>query len=318
VDLAGTLFVSGLGSEGKGDGILYVARSSDGGLYWHGLLIGQDGFANPAPTQPVDLTVHPTSIKNVTAEQDIDIYSSPGSNFPVIGNLFRGQVAVVTGTNSDGSWWHITCTNNTAGGCWVSADHNLTRPSATIQVNQPAPEPNKIPTITILSVVQNDEVTIRTQDFPADTTFFVRMGKNGTGGIDGILVDKFNSKKGGTITITLDIPDKLHGEKQIAIRLESQTGYFSYNWFENATSNYNPMDAQPTDVKYITIRNEVEMYAGPAVKYGVIGSIPKGKTVMVTGISVDGKWWRVMCKNDQMGSCWVTTKRQFTRPTDEN
>jgi uncharacterized protein YraI len=316
-NLVGTLFVSGLGPEGKGEGILYVARLSDGSLYWHGLLFAQDGFANPVPTQPADMTVHPTSIKNLTAEQDIDIYSGPGSKFPVIGNLFRGQVAVVTGTSSDESWWHITCTNNTADDCWVSAERNLTRPSGTVQVNQPAPEPNKIPTITILSVVQNGEVTIRTQDFPADTTFFVRMGKNGTGGIDGILVDKFNSKKGGTITVTLDIPDKLHGEKQIAIRLESQTGYFSYNWFDNVTAGNatpNATDPQPTDVDYIIIRNDVEVYSGPGVKYGVIGWLEEGQTIKVTGISVDGKWWQVTCPNGKGNSCWVSTKLKFTRP----
>lgn len=319
IDLAGTLFVSGLGPEGKGEGILYVTRLSDGSLSWHGLLFAPEGFVNPVPTQPAaDLTVHPTSTQNVTAEQDIEIHSGPDSSFPVVGKLLRGQTAVVTGTNSNGGWWHITCANNAAGGCWISADRSLTRPTGPVQVNQPAPQPNKIPTIIILAVIKDDEVTIRTEDFPADTTFFVRMGKNGTLGVDGILVDKFNSKNGGAITVTYDIPEKLHGEKQIAIRLESQTGYFSYNWFDNTDFNHKPTDALSTDVKYITIRNEVIVYAGPGVKYGEIGTIAEGKTVQVTGISADGKWWRVVCKNNQAGSCWVTTKLQFTRPADES
>ena len=60
-------------------------------------------------------------------------------------------------------------------------------------------------------------ITIRTQNFPPDTKFSVRMGKIGTVGIDGILVETFNSKNGGSITATFDIPKKLHGEKQIAI-----------------------------------------------------------------------------------------------------
>ena len=191
-------------------------------------------------------------------------------------------------------------------------------------VNQPVSypsEPEKIPTIVIVAVTQNDQVTIRTQDFPADTKFSVRMGKIGTIGIDGILVENFNSKKGGSITATFDIPKKLQGEKQIAIRLDSQTGYYSYNWFDNVTTGNttsDPIVSQPTDVKYIEVKNDVEIYKGPGVKYGVVGSIEEGQIVKVTGISMDGKWWQVTCPNNKGNSCWVSTKTRFTRPVEEN
>ncbi|HSM71001.1 MAG TPA: SH3 domain-containing protein, partial [Anaerolineales bacterium] len=179
------LFVSGLGSDGRDEAILYVAAQADGGLYWHGFLFAPGGFKKSA--QPIDTTVYATNIQYVTAEKDLAIYSGPGSNFTIIGNLLAGQVAVVTGKNVDENWWHVACENNSASDCWVSADKNLTRPSTAVQGFQPAPEPEKTPTITILAVTQNDQVTIRTQNFPADTKFSVRMGKIGTTGIDGIL-----------------------------------------------------------------------------------------------------------------------------------
>jgi uncharacterized protein YgiM (DUF1202 family) len=317
VNGAATLFVSGLGTDGKAEAILYVAALPDGDLYWHGFLIAPSGFIQSA--QPIDTTVYATNIQYVTAEKDLPIYSGPGSNFLVIENLFAGQVAVVTGKNLDESWWHVACENNSASDCWVSADNKLTRPSTVVQGFQPAPEPEKTPTITILAVTQNDQVTIRTKNFPADTKFSVRMGKIGTTGIDGILVENFNSKKGGSITAAFDIPKHRHGDKQIAIRLESQTGYYSYNWFDNVTvgnATPNPTDLQPTDVGYITIRNDVEIYSGPGVKYGVIGSLDGGQIVKVNGISADGRWWQITCPNGKGNSCWVSTKLKFTRPLE--
>ncbi len=245
------LFVSGWGSDGKDEAVLYMNYLLDGTLYWHGVLVAKGGFAQMSN----DPHVNPPL---------------PASN-----PLVEGQ----------------------------GPQH----PS----------EPEKIPTITILSVTQNDQVTIRTQDFPPDTKFFVQMGKIGTTGLDGILVETFNSKKGGSITVTFDIPKELHGEKQIAIRLESKTGYYSYNWFDNITTGY-PTGALPTDIEYILIRNDIEMYAGPGVKYGVIGSIREEQIVKVTGISVDGKWWQISCPNGKDSNCWVTTKPKFTRPLDES
>jgi hypothetical protein len=44
---ASPVFVNGLGAEGKDEGILFVAKQPDGGLYWHGLLFAKDGFAQP-------------------------------------------------------------------------------------------------------------------------------------------------------------------------------------------------------------------------------------------------------------------------------
>jgi hypothetical protein len=93
-----------------------------------------------------------------------------------------------------------------------------------------------IPTISIISVVKDDSVTLRTDHFPANTDFEVRMGKIGTLGVNGLLVDTLNSGAGGTIDATFDIPADLAGQAQISIRLDSASGYFSYNWFWNSTT----------------------------------------------------------------------------------
>lgn len=91
-----------------------------------------------------------------------------------------------------------------------------------------------IPTITIQGVTEGEEVTIITNNFPADKEFTARMGLLGTKGVDGIVVGSVNSGDGGSLQFTFDIPEELQSEDAIAIRLDSTTGgYYSYNWFYN-------------------------------------------------------------------------------------
>jgi lipoprotein NlpD len=81
------------------------------------------------------------------------------------------------------------------------------------------------PTFSIVSVSRDKTVTIQTANLPAHDTFNVTMGPMGTKGVGGTLVDTVNSKKGGTITYTFNIPSSLVGSKKIAIRMESPTRY---------------------------------------------------------------------------------------------
>lgn len=93
-----------------------------------------------------------------------------------------------------------------------------------------------VPTFTIQGVTKDVKVTILTSNFPANKEFRARMGVFGTKGVDGILVGSVNSMNGGSLKFTFEIPEALHSEATIAIRLDSTTGgYYSYNWFTNST-----------------------------------------------------------------------------------
>ena len=205
------LFVSGWGLDGKDEAILYANYRLDGSLYWHGVLVAKGGFAQS--NGGVDASVHETSVQYVMALQDVTIYNGPGANYSVSGSVFNGQIAKVTGTNSNGSWWRVLCPDDSVGSCWVSADPNLTQPTTPPQSNQPPPG-----------------------------------------------------------------------------------------------------DAQPTHVQFVMAQQDVSIYSGPSTQYNIIGSIADGQTAKVTGVSVDGNWWRVMCPDDTVGSCWVSANPSFTRP----
>lgn len=91
-----------------------------------------------------------------------------------------------------------------------------------------------IPTFSIVSVVKDSTVSIKTNNFPANDTFKVTMGPYGTLGIGGVVVDSTSSGAGGAFSKTYSIPVSLAGSARIAIRLHSATtGYYAYNWFYN-------------------------------------------------------------------------------------
>jgi hypothetical protein len=129
--------------------------------------------------------------------------------------------------------------------------------------NPPPPPPTRIPTFTITGVVEDDNVTIRTANFPANDTFDVLMNHFGTGGIGGRVVDTINSGSGGSFNANFRIPEFLHGESRIAIRLQSsRSGYFSYNWFWNDTTaddddDGNPPPPPPTRIPTFSIQGVV-------------------------------------------------------------
>jgi hypothetical protein len=77
-----------------------------------------------------------------------------------------------------------------------------------------------------------------------------------------------------------------------------------------------PGETQPTDVKFILALQDVPIYGGQEVQYGVIGNVAAGQIAGVTGMSADGKWWRVGCPGDSVDGCWVTADPGYTEPTE--
>jgi hypothetical protein len=89
---------------------------------------------------------------------------------------------------------------------------------------------------TVVSVVEDQSVNVRLGKFPANETFYVYMGFNGTNGINGYLVSKIATNDGGTFMAKFLIPEGLKGEDIIAIRFESKdSNAYWYDWFYNKT-----------------------------------------------------------------------------------
>jgi uncharacterized protein YgiM (DUF1202 family) len=88
----------------------------------------------PTPTpDPAGVTVLPSDVPYVMALVNVNIRSGPGTNYGIVGKVFAGQMAQVTGVTPDAigdvRWWRVICPDGTAGSCWVVADPALTQPA---------------------------------------------------------------------------------------------------------------------------------------------------------------------------------------------
>jgi LysM repeat protein len=188
----------------------------------------------PAPEVVIVL---PTQVQFVQALTDVNMRVGPGLEFRVLGKVFAGQTAKVTGVSSNGLWWRVICPDGTTGNCWITAGAQYTQPTGgTAPAPQPQPQPGVIPTFSISAVVRDQTVTITGRNFPAGRSFDVRMGAYGTQALGGTYVGSTNTGN-GSFTATYNVPANLRGSTRIAIRLDGAGGYYSYNWFWNNTAN---------------------------------------------------------------------------------
>lgn len=100
---------------------------------------------------------------------------------------------------------------------------------------------------TIWSVVKNESVTVRLEDFPSNDVYNVYMGFRGTLGLNGYLVSRVATNAGGTFFAKFMIPDGLENEEVISVRFESQNGAAPWwNYFYN-TTNTSPVVVPESD-----------------------------------------------------------------------
>jgi uncharacterized protein YgiM (DUF1202 family) len=121
--------VTGLGSLGMDEGVLVIARDADGQRYFHGILLPPDGYFHGDGISGDAGAVVNTDVEYVIAARDVNLRGGPGTIYPVMGQVFAGQTALVTGISADGGWWRVPCPTDQSAHCWVSADPNLTSPS---------------------------------------------------------------------------------------------------------------------------------------------------------------------------------------------
>lgn len=138
------------------------------------------------------------------------------------------------------SWPVVAQANNLPNPNTIYVGQRLCIPSSNTPQPPPPPPPGPvvgvIPTFAIVSVVANQSVTIRTSNFPANEQFEVRMGLFGSQGVNGTYVTNTGTNSGGSFTATYTIPANLRNLSRIAIRMQSASGYYSYNWFYNNTT----------------------------------------------------------------------------------
>jgi hypothetical protein len=138
--------------------------------------------------------------------------------------------------------------------------------------------------IDIVSVMQDQSVTIHTFNFLANETINVRMGLTGTQGIGGILVTRLTTGAGGSFLAKFHIPPELQGQQIISIRLESLTYNYPpiYDWFYNSTAAVVPAySSTPYSTTVVPTWRPIE----EGMPRFDITSVDKGSSINVTLIN---------------------------------
>ncbi len=130
------------------------------------------------------------------------------------------------------------------------------------------------PTISIVNVRPDESVTIRAYNFPGNQIFTVRMDVIGNAAVNGIIVTYTNSGAGGSFEETYRIPTELKGKGQLAIRLESSSDTYAYNWFNNTATS-----ASPTPVSTI-VSPSIPVTGGVSPAISIVG-VEKNKAITI-------------------------------------
>jgi hypothetical protein len=69
-----------------------------------------------------------------------------------------------------------------------------------------------------------------------------------------------------------------------------------------------------TDIKYVSVKQDVTIFRGPGASYPTAGIIFKGGWAEVTGVSPDKEWWHIPCIDNTPDNCWISADPQRTEP----
>jgi len=99
----------------------------------------------PAPVQPTSTPTPAPSARAIITEDETGIYAGPADTHPRLDTAKKGEAFVITGKNSDGTWWQIDYNGQTG---WLSGKQVQVEHAEDIAVaeNIPTPPPAATPT----------------------------------------------------------------------------------------------------------------------------------------------------------------------------
>jgi len=71
-----------------------------------------------------------------------------------------------------------------------------------------------------------------------------------------------------------------------------------------------------TPVRRVEMLAPVRIRNGPGTNFSEIGLLSQGQTAIVTGLSPDRGWWRVLCPDKSVGSCWISADERWVKVLD--
>lgn len=245
-----------------------------------------DIFTRSSVNIPTPVPASPS----LTAKKNARIYSGPGTDNEVYGQLKKGNSASVIGLNDDGSWWMIAVPSVDTGNGWILAElvetENVDGVIASSSVN--ATSMFGSPTLSA-----NTQLDLR--DEPSSIAKIIGVMDAGQS------AEILGVKQDGTwwlITVsTIEI-----GQAWVPAELVTVENT------EGVPVVGSPDHIPSLRVASVTASVNVNVRSGPGTQYEKVEVFNSGQTTDAIGISPDGNWWLINVPTGIVSRGWVSAK----------
>jgi uncharacterized protein YraI len=238
----------------------------------------------------------------VIANERLDIYDGPGTEFGIIGLMEEGQTNELIGRSSNGLWWVIRASFAEDGRGWVLADYVSSE------------NDENIPVIEYETDQIDGELGVQlVPEITALTNVNVRSGP----GIDYLQVDVMRTGETARVSgISFDglwwfVQGSGEGEKEGWV----STQYVDAKNVENVPIVRPQSPDQPFEIPSppegsanIVSNSVLNIRDGPGTEYEIIGKLEVGQTAELTGTSPDLLWFAINFPSGRDGRGWVSAK----------
>ena len=116
--------------------------------------------------------------------------------------------------------------------------------------------------------------------------------------IDGLASFQYGQKD-PAVADAMSVDLSFNGAGQATALAAEQQAMLAY------AGNLFTFGALATPTRFVQADVDTPMVTGPGPQFEQIGEVFGGQTAFVTGVSQDGRWWRVICPDDTVGDCWL-------------
>jgi uncharacterized protein YgiM (DUF1202 family) len=236
--------------------------------------------------------------------KDTYLRTWPGTDYPVVGIIQQGQQAQIVGKDNEATWWAVLLPTEkvAAGMAWVSAMDVQANGAddAPVLVGESPPPATYFPQSTVDStgpyLTTGDAVYLRAGP-GAEYPVYAILYKNMAYGIIG----KSEDGKWWQISMPEGFVGAEHGWIYDQFIKTFNTEDVPIVTPPTPEQKLNLPAAMPDDAQIILLETTYVRY-GPSSEYPASGTIERGSTVKVVGISEDKLWWVIDMPEQYGGS----------------
>lgn len=252
-----------------------------------------EAIASPPEGEPIDIlpTANPDE-QSLTASQNVNVRSGPGTQYPVYKLMLGGETAKLLGVSTDGAYYAVDMPIVSPSTGWVDVNFSTVTSTEGLPTIEAPPVP---PTAEFEPVEEGQPAVI------AADGVYVRSGPSdhfpaygiGQPGASALLIGVSEDGLWWVVRLDPDVVGDGHGW----VQKEFVT---TENVPEDLAVIATPPEPQASELPapdttgpYGVATDYLNVRSGPATNYPVLGVAAPSASATITGKSADGLWWQV-------------------------